>query len=82
MRQLCGKAEFAGRMFIEDELVNSTQLSILKKEINFSENFKDENVRCFYNHVTEALKKTHPSQVMSSHLEVHKYFENSVVFGK
>lgn len=72
-------AELAGRMFIEEELLNATQLSIVKKEINFSEHFKTETMWDFYNHTTEALKKSHPLTVMQNHINTHAFLKELVI---
>lgn len=68
-------AELAGKLFVEEELLNTTQLNIMKKEILTSENFGDENLWCAYNHVTEAFKKTNAYDYIPNHIELHKYFE-------
>ena len=72
-------AEVAGRMFIQDEIINSTQLNILKKEINGSENFQEETLWDFYNHTTEALKLAHPSQAMQTYTNFHAYAKELVL---
>ncbi|MBI3233147.1 MAG: DUF932 domain-containing protein [Bacteroidetes bacterium] len=66
-------AELAGRMFIEDGLVNPTQMNILAREIQHSENFGGNSVWDLYNHTTEALKRSHPSQAMQDHIKVHDF---------
>ena len=68
-------AKLAGRLFIEEELVNTTQLNILKKEIITSEAFPDENVWSMYNHVTESYKKSHAYTYINNHLEFHGFME-------
>lgn len=72
-------AEIAGRMFITEDIINSTQLNILKREINGSQFFKGETVWDFYNHCTEALKASHPSEIMQKHLALHTYTKESIV---
>jgi hypothetical protein len=66
-------AELAGRMFIEDGILTSTQLSILKNEVYFSEHFKEATQWDFYNHCTEALKTCTPKQLMQKHIQLHNY---------
>ena len=60
-------------MFINDNLITSTQLNIIKKEILYSENFIDPTLWSFYNHCTEALKVAHPAEVLQSHIKLHDY---------
>ena len=70
-------AELCGRLFIEEELINSTQLNIIKREIenpSYSA-FTDINLWSFYNHVTHALKESHPTTYVNQHLEFHKFVE-------
>lgn len=67
-------AEMAGRMFIQDELINSTQLNIVKQEILTSENFGEENLWSMYNHVTEAYKKSSAYSYIDNHRELHQHF--------
>ena len=68
-------AELVGRIFFEEELVNVTQLSVIKNEFNNSEHFKDNNLWCTYNHVTEAYKKSSAY----SYIDYHKQFHNFIV---
>lgn len=70
-------AELAGRMFIEHDIITSTQLSIMKKEITepSHELFKEENLWSFYNHATESLKKAHPSKYFDQHINLHEFVE-------
>ncbi len=73
-------AELAGRLFIEEELVNTTQLNILKKEIVASEAFPDETVWSMYNHVTEAFKKSHAYSYLNNHLDFHRFMAEEFDF--
>ena len=66
-------AETAGRMFINDSIINATQMGIIKREINFSDKFRELSKWDFYNHCTEAMKVSHPSEVMQSHIKLHNY---------
>jgi len=66
-------AQLVGDMILNEELINSTQISILKKEIKFSEHFKGNSLWDFYNHTTEAFKQTHPSFYDKQHVKFHSY---------
>jgi len=67
------KAQLVGDMLLNEDLITSTQLGILKKEINFSEHFKGNSLWDFYNHVTESFKDTHPSFYDKQHVKFHSY---------
>jgi hypothetical protein len=66
-------AELAGRMFIEEKLVNPTQFNIMAKEIQHSDTFNGGSLWDLYNHTTEALKRSHPSHAMQDHIRVHDF---------
>jgi hypothetical protein len=76
-------AELVGRMYIQEDLITSTQLNILKRElIKPTHNYSAEgSLWDLYNHATFALKGSHPSKWMSAHSELHSFF-NNVVNGK
>jgi len=70
-------AELAGRLFIEEGILNTTQLNILKKEIlepSFDE-FKGEDLWSFYNNTTYALKNSHPINYIDNHIQLHEFVE-------
>lgn len=74
------RAELIGRMFIQDDLITSTQLNIIKRElINPTHNYgADGSLWDLYNHATFALKGSHPSKWMSAHSELHTFFSNVI----
>ena len=67
-------AELMGRLFIEDALINATQIAIIKREIeNPSFNYGIEgSLWNDYNAVTVALRESHPSQSMKQHMDLHR----------
>jgi hypothetical protein len=69
-------AEIIGRLYIEEELITSHQLSILKKELR-NESF-DYDVRGTlfntYQAVTHSLKTSHPTQFLNDHIDAHRFF--------
>ncbi len=69
-------ARAAGEMFISKNLISSDQLNIMKREILSSEKFVNETRWDFYNHLTEALKKSHPSSAVQRHIEAGNYVIN------
>lgn len=70
-------AELAGRLFIEEDLITSQQLNIVKKEIINSSypSFKEPTLWSFYNHVTNSLKESHPYTYMQKHVNLHRFVE-------
>jgi hypothetical protein len=69
-------AELMGRMFIEEAIVNATQLGIIRREIEHpSYDYKaDGTVWQLYNHVTVALKEAHPHNHIEQHIRSHNFF--------
>jgi len=70
-------AELAGRLFIEEQILNTTQLNTLRKEIlepSFDE-FKNEDLWSFYNNTTYALKNSHPTNYIDNHIKLHEFVE-------
>lgn len=66
-------AELIGRMYIEENLITSTQVNIIKDQLTNSKLFTGESVWDLYNHTTEALKTSHPSTIMKDHIKVHNF---------
>lgn len=71
-------AELIGRMFIEEEVITSTQMNIIKKQLEKPEysEFKDPTLWSLYNHVTYSLKEAHPTNYINQHQDLHKFVEN------
>jgi len=71
-------AAMLGKLFINEEILNSTQLNIAKREwINGSQGkFADRNAWSLYNACTEALKTTHPTEAMNKYVDLHEFFLN------
>ena len=70
-------AELYGRMFMVEDIISPTQLSIVKKELNEPTHkvFEEETLWSAYNHVTFALKETHPLNYINQHVNLHKFVE-------
>lgn len=71
-------AELVGRLFLEDAIITSTQLNIIKKEMEFP-TFKygkgtEGSAWQLYNHATVALKEAHPELYLKQHIELHNFF--------
>jgi hypothetical protein len=72
-------AELVGRMYLEEEIIQNTQLNIIKREMsNPSFDYGAEgSLWELYNHTTLALKEIHPSLWMDSHTKAHSFFVNA-----
>lgn len=70
------QAEIVGRLFLEQKILNSTQLNIIRQEIHKpSHDYKcPESLWELYQHVTFSMKELHPRLWMDEHIRVHKFF--------
>lgn len=74
------KAELIGRMIIEEQFIQSTQLNIISRELKAPTHdygAKD-SLWELYNYTTFAMKETHPAQWMENHIKAHKFFNDYV----
>jgi hypothetical protein len=70
------QAELIGRLFIEEDLLDSQQMSCVKSEMkksSYDYGTDDDNAWTFYNHVTHALKKAHPRDWLSDQQNFHDF---------
>jgi hypothetical protein len=67
-------AEVLGDLFLNEEIITTTQLQIIKGELKLQENFKDETMWDIYNHTTEALKKSPVTRLIDDHVRAHEYY--------
>jgi hypothetical protein len=74
------KAELIGRLYLEEKIINSTQLNIIQREFeNPTFDYGSENSLWeTYQYVTFALKGEHPTLWMNSHLKAHEFFKNEI----
>lgn len=71
------KGRILGQLFANDEILTLTQVGIVKREMdNPSHNYNchTDSAWAMYNHITFALKESHPSTYMTDHEKVHHYF--------
>lgn len=76
------QAELLGRLYIEEEIIDVSQLVIAKKEMNkpsYNYNCDLENAWTFYNNITHALKTSHPRNWMSDQQEFHKFMTSELL---
>ena len=70
------QAELVGRLFLDEEIVDASQVSIIKAEMkdpSYNYGADLNNAWTFYNHVTHAFKKSHPRTWMSDQVKFHEF---------
>lgn len=69
-------AELVGRMIIEEEFIQSTQLITIQKELKKPTfDYKAPGTLWeLYQHTTYAMKEVHPSLWMDNHIDAHDFF--------
>lgn len=72
------KAELIGRMVIEEEILTSTQMHVIMKEMKTpSHNYNaPSSMWELYNFVTYSLKNSHPTNSLQNHIDAHNFFVN------
>lgn len=73
-------AELLGRMFFEDQIIQSTQLNIIKRELDAPTHDYGApgSLWELYQHTTYSMKELHPSTWMKSHIDAHSFFANEL----
>ena len=72
------KAELIGRLFLEEQVITSTQLNIISRELKSPTHdygAKD-SMWELYNFTTFAMKESHPALWMDKHMDAHGFFVN------
>jgi hypothetical protein len=72
------KAELIGRMLIEEQFIQSTQMNIIEREMkNPTHNYgAPDSLWELYNYTTFAMKEIHPTLWMQNHQAAHNFFVN------
>jgi len=76
------QAELLGRLFVEEKILDATQLSSVKREIDkpsFDYKTNPNNGWAFYNHVTNSLKLSHPRSWMTNQQKFHKFMTSELL---
>ena len=76
------QAELLGRLFFDEKILDVTQMSCIKSEMNeASYDYKadQDNAWAFYNHVTHAFKKSHPRSWLSDQQKFHDFIVADVL---
>lgn len=71
------QGEIIGKLFIEHEVLTLTQLGIVQRELakpSYQYGVSHDSAWALYNHITFALKESHPLSFISDHETVHKVF--------
>lgn len=75
-------AELCGRMYIDNEIINSVQLNIIKREIEkptFKYTEAGNTYWDFYNFVTYSLKTTAPGYYVKKHIDTHNFLMEQIL---
>jgi hypothetical protein len=73
------KGTILGRLFAEQEILTLTQVGIVKREMDkptFNYNCDPNSAWAMYNHITFALKESHPQTYLQDHEMLHEFFVN------
>jgi hypothetical protein len=73
------KGTILGRLFAEQEILTLTQVGIVKREMDkpsHNYNCDPNSAWAMYNHVTLALKESHPNTYLEDHEILHQFFIN------
>lgn len=76
------QAEIAGRLYINEDILDAAQMSCVKAELekpSYDYQCDQENAWTFYNHVTHALKKAHPRDWLSDSQNFHDFMTARVL---
>lgn len=71
------QAELIGRLFLEEKVITLTQMGIIKREMenpSYMYSSDPDSAWTLYNHVTHALKDSHPERYLDDHEKVHNLF--------
>jgi len=79
-KQTC--SELLGRMYIQEKMINNTQLDIIKHELDHSKEFKGNTTWDFYNHITESLKTSTLGSYLNDHTKVHNFIKQELLTPK
>lgn len=70
------QAELLGRLYVEEEILDISQVTTVKTEMktpSYDYQCDADNAWAFYNHVTHALKKSHPRSWLSDSQKFHEF---------
>lgn len=73
------RAEIIGRLYLEHEIINTEQLSVIKSEFkkpSFEYGTDEKSLWTLYNHVILALQRSHPATWMDQQRAAHWFLTN------
>lgn len=73
------KASVIGKLFFDQEILTLTQVGMVDRELkkpSYQYSTNPDSAWDLYNHVTLALKDSHPMNYLSDHQKVHNFFIN------
>ena len=74
-------AELVGRMFMDEKIINLTQLGVIKNQSENSVHFKDLTGWSLYNWVTESLKDNiQTKDYIDKHIALHKFLKQELIY--
>lgn len=79
-----GAHDILGELFFKKEVLNTMQLNTIKKEMSkpsYDYNVDTNSAWALYNHITLALKDSHPSDWMEHQTKVHEVFSDMLGLG-
>lgn len=77
-------SEMMGRMFLCNQIITSTQLNIIKRELDsptYDYGVGPLNAWAIYNYATHAFKEDNPKSWIKRHTDLHKFFRMEFGFG-
>jgi hypothetical protein len=75
------RAGILGELFAAEEALTINQVSVVKQQMDkpsFDYGVDPDSAWAMYNHVTIALKESHPMNYLKDHEKVHRFFTNLV----
>jgi hypothetical protein len=75
------QASLIGQLYADQEILTLSQVGIVKRELDtpsYNYNAPADSAWALYNHVTLALKDSHPMRYLSDHQKVHSFFLNNL----
>lgn len=79
------KALILGDIFLNYNMLTSNQFSVVKRELenaSYTYNAHANSAWVLYNHITHALKESHPIRYLEDHKDVYEYFVKEVLSQK
>jgi hypothetical protein len=78
-------SEMVGRMYLYDQIITSTQLNIMKREMDkstYDYGVGAMNAWAVYNYATHAFKEDSPRNWIKRHTDLHDFFNREFGFGR